>query len=106
MKFLTFSSYKDSYFALPQTERNKFGISSVQWILDLKVKMGGKFRFFSSPGSNRYMSLSEFDTLEDYAQSLQTPAAAAGFIKYESRPLIEGDEKTLKQMLARLKSAK
>jgi hypothetical protein len=106
MKFITLSSRKDSFFSLPQAERDRLNISSVQWIFDHKMKMGSKFRIFSSPGSEYLITLSEFDTLEEYSQSLRSPTANAGFMTFETYPVIEADENMLKQGLEMRKSAK
>jgi hypothetical protein len=106
MKFLTISTFKDTFYTLPKAEQNKFLESSVQWITDLKKKLGNKFMFYSLPGWGRTVSISEFNTLEEYAQSLQSPSAAAGFNNFESYPVIEADEKMLNDYLKAMKAAK
>ncbi len=103
MKFLTISSMKDGLYTLPKAERDKLMEASVQWIIDLKKKLGAKFSFYGVPGWGRAVSISEFNTVEEYAQSLQSPTAVAGFTNYESYPLIEYDEKTLKAWIESLK---
>jgi hypothetical protein len=50
------------------------------------------------------VSIGEFNSVEEYAQAIQSPPmAAAGFINYESDPLIELDEKTLDTWIESLK---
>ena len=106
MKFLTIGTFKDTLYTLTQAEQKKLMVPGVQWVIDLKKKMGAKFSFYMIPGWNRSISIGEFGSLEEYYQSLQSPVAAAGFMNYESYPMIEYDEKTLKQALAAYKAAK
>lgn len=68
--------------------------------------MGDKFRFYGVPGWGRSVSISEFNTLEEYAQSLASPSANAGYNNFESYPLIEYDEKGLKAALDAWKATK
>jgi predicted ester cyclase len=96
MKFLTISTFKQEIYVLPEAERNALWSVSIQWIGDLKAKLGDKFRFFSSAGSDNSFSISEFDTYEEYYASLMSPVYLRGLMKYESYPLIEVDEKMLK----------
>jgi hypothetical protein len=106
MKYLTITSRTDAYFTLPEEERNRLGAASIKWIADYKAKKGDKFRFFGSAGDSRNYSLTEFDTYEEYAQSLRSPAFVRGFLKVESIPLIEMDDKMLQPYLDQMKAAK
>ena len=78
---------------------------SMQWAIDLKKKMGEKFIFCGIPGWGRLVSISEFESAEEYAQSLQSPIAIAGFLTYESYPLVEYSEQGLVALLEAVKSA-
>ncbi len=110
MKFLTIGTFKDTVSALPQAEKAKLAVPGVQWVIDLKKKMGAKFSFYMTVEGSRSVSIGEYGSFEEYYQSLQSPIAAAGFMNYESYPLIEYDEKSLKAAVdavkAALKSAK
>jgi len=96
MKFLTIGTFKDTLYTTPRAEQLKLLGPGVQWVIDLKKKMGAKYSFYMIPGWDRSISIGEYGSLEDYYQSLQSPVAMAGFMNYESYPLIEYDEKTLK----------
>jgi hypothetical protein len=106
MKFLTIGTFKDTVSALPQAEKTKLNLAAVEYILAFKKKMGNKWHFYMDPGGNRAISIGEYSSIEEYSQSLQSPAAAAGYMNYESIPLIEGDEKALKAWVDSQKAAK
>jgi hypothetical protein len=72
----------------------------------LKSKMGNKFMFYMTAGFGGSYSISEFNTYEEYAQSLNSTAFMRGLMTYESIPLIDVDEKALKQWAEMLKPAK
>jgi hypothetical protein len=104
MKFLTIATVKDVFRTLPQAEQKKLWDGNVQWTVDLKKKMGDKIDFYVVAGGGRMVSIGEFNSVEEYAQAIQSPPmAAAGFINYESDPLIELDEKTLDTWIESLK---
>lgn len=106
MKFITISTFKDAYYALPEADRNQLGAASIQWVVDLKSKMGDKFRLFGSAGDPRSISLSEFDTYEEYVQSLNSPAYMKGLLTYVSLPVVEYNEPALRQYVDMFKAAK
>jgi hypothetical protein len=106
MKFITMSTFKDAYYVLPEADRNQLGAASIQWVVDLKSKMGDKFRLFESAGDPRAISLSEFDTYEEYARSLNSPAYVKGLLNYMSLPVIEYNEQELRQYADMFKAAK
>ena len=106
MKFLTIASTKDTFSTLPEAERNKFNVASAELVLKLKKKMGDKLHFYGVVGWGRAVSIGEYDSFEEYLQTLQSPAAQAGHIKYESYPLIELDVKAAKAWLDSQKAAK
>jgi hypothetical protein len=64
MKYLTITSHKDAYFALPEEERNKLGAASIKWIADYKAKRVISSAFLGQPKQSQY-SLTEFDTLKN-----------------------------------------
>ena len=106
MKFLTIGTVKDVFYTLPQAEQTKFWLAAIKHILALKKKMGDKWHFYMDPGANRSVSIGEYNSVEEYSQSLQSPIAAAGLMNYESHPLIEMDEKAYKAWVDSQKSAK
>jgi hypothetical protein len=96
MKFLTIGTVKDVFRTLPQAEQKRLWKENAQWALDFKKKMGDKFNLYAEVGWGRLVSISEYNSVEEYSQSLESPPMAqAGFINYESYPLIEMDEETL-----------
>jgi hypothetical protein len=97
MKFITVSTFKDAYYTLPEAEKNKIMKASAQDIFNLKTKLGDKYRFFSTAGSATHYSISEFDTYEEYIQSLNTVAFNAGLVSFVSIPVVEMDDKVMKQ---------
>lgn len=106
MKILTIATRKDVFSSLPQAEKTRLNISSYEYALELKKKMGAKWQAYGVPGWGRMVSIGEYGSLEEYMLSLQSPPAIAGFINYESYPLIEADEKTFKTAIDTLKAAK
>ena len=106
MKFLTVSKIKDVFYTLPQAQQNKLLIAAVESLLAYKKKMRDKWHFYNDPGGNNIISIGEYDSFEEYAQSLQSPAAISGYMYHESTPLIEMDEKVFKAWLDSQKSAK
>ncbi len=106
MKFLTISSYKDSYASLSAEEKRKVGLADTEYILDLKKKMGDKLTFYSIAGWGRYVSIGEYGSLEEYAQTVQGPSNQAGYSNMESYPLIEWDIEQVKAYLEQAKTAK
>jgi hypothetical protein len=106
MKFLTIGTTKDAFLTLPQAEKTKQNVTAIKYVLALKKKMGDKLHFYMDPGGNRLVSIGEYSSIEEYSQSLQSPIAAAGYMNYESIPLIEVDEKALKAYVESAKAAK
>lgn len=107
MKFLTIATVKDVFYTLPQAEQKRLWEENVQWTVDWKKKMGDKLDLYLEVGWGRMVSISEKNSVEEYSQDLQSPPMAqAGFINYESYPLIELDEKTLDAWMESLKAAK
>jgi hypothetical protein len=106
MKFLTIATSRDAFSALPQAEKTRYNLESVKYILVIKKKMGDKLHFYFDPGGNRAYSIGDYESLEEYAQTLQTSTNAAGYTNVESIPLIEVDEKTLKAWIDSQKTAK
>jgi hypothetical protein len=107
MKFLTIATVKDVFRSLPQADQKRLWEENVQWTVDLKKKMGDKFNLYAEVGWGRLVSISEYNSVEEYSQSLESPPMAqAGLINYESYPLIEVDEKTLDAWTESLKAAK
>ena len=102
MKFMTISTFKDIFYELPQDEKAKQYRQAVEYILGLKQKMGDKFHFYSTVGWGRAVSIGEYDSVEEYYQSLQSQAAQAGYMNYESYALIEADEQFLKSYLEQM----
>ena len=106
MKFITISTTKDIYYTLPQKDRASLDAASLRYLIDLKRNMGDKMRFFSAPGGQAF-SISEYDSVEQYSQSLrESPRAAAGFTNFECIPVVEMDEKALKAYEERAKAGK
>lgn len=105
MKFLTMATVKDVFRTLPQAEQNRLWEANAQWTVDVKKKMGDKLNLYVVAGWGRMVSIGEANSVEEYSQSLQSPMAAAGFMNYESYPLIELDEKTLEAWVESLKAA-
>jgi hypothetical protein len=106
MKFLTISTVKDIYYTLPKAERDKIDAATIEFLIKSKKKMGNKLQFYSTPAGRVY-SISEYDSIEEYSQSLtQSPRAAAGFTNFECIPLIEMDEKAIKAYEDRMKAVK
>jgi len=106
MKFLTIATFKDTFSALPKDEKIKQTISAVEYIMGIKKKMGDNFHFYGTVGWNRTVSIGEYDSVEEYYQSLQSPTTLEGFTNYECYALIEADEKFLKTYLKQMKAAK
>ena len=107
MKFLTIATFKDTLYALPQAELNKQMVAAIEYILGYKKKMGDKWHFYSDPTGSLSVSIGEYNSLEEYAQSLQaSPTAMAGYMEYESTPLIEMDVKAFQVWVDSQKSAK
>ena len=106
MKILTIATIKDAFYTIPQAERAKLNITNYEYALEFKKKMGDKWHIYGTVGWGRAVSVGEYGSLEEYAQTLQSPAAVAGYINYESYPLIELDEKALKTLVDTLKAAK
>jgi hypothetical protein len=105
MKFMTVGTFKDTFSALPQDEKTRQTVQAVEWILDLKKKMGNKFHFYGTVGWNRTVSIGEYDSVEEYYQTLQSPNAQAGYMNYECYALIEADEQFLNSYLEQAKAA-
>jgi hypothetical protein len=106
MKFLTIATVKDVFYTLPQAEQNKLMKSTIEWTIDRMKKSKVKGTFYVMVNSSRLMSIGDSNSLEEYAQGLQSPLAQAGYVNYESCPLIEMDEKTWEAYLASYKAAK
>jgi hypothetical protein len=106
MKFLTISTRKDTFSALPQDEQNKLNIGTVEHLLKLKKKMSDKFTMYSIPGWGRAVSIGDYGSFDEYSQSLQTPVSQRGFSNHESYPLIEMDLKEMEAYIKQAKSAK
>ena len=106
MKFLTIGTFKDTVSALSQAEKTKLNLAAVEYILAYKKKMGNKWHFYFDPAGTRAISIGEYGNIEEYSQSLQSPAAAAGYMNYESIPLIEVDVKAYQAWVDSQKSAK
>lgn len=103
MKILTISHRNAAFGALPPEEQRRINLSAVETILAMKKKKGDKFALYGAAGWGRSISIGEYDSLEEYYQSLQTEAARRGLSDFESYPLIEADQQTLEQMLKQMK---
>ena len=106
MKFLTISKTKEVFYTIPQTERNKMLLAAVESLLTYKKKMGDKWRCYSDPGSNQIITVGEYDSLEEYSQSLQSVAEIVGYMHHESIPLIEMDTKAFEAYVKQMKASK
>lgn len=106
MKILTISTRKDTFSALPEKEKNRLNIATVKHLVELKKKMGDKFKMYSIPGWGRAVSIGDYASLEEYSQSLQTLVSQQGYSNHESYPLIETDEKQIKAYLKQAKATK
>jgi len=106
MKFLTIATYKDTYSSLPAEEKQKMGLADIEYVLEHKQKVGDKWTFYQIPGWNRMVSIGEYDSIEEYYQSLQGPSTQAGYSNIESYPLIEMDVEQWKAAVAQAKAAK
>jgi len=106
MKFLTMSTIKESFYALTPAEQSKTMVLTIQYLMDLKKKMGSKWSFYYTPGMAYQVSLGEYTSLEEYSQSLMSPMANAGFMEYETHPLVEMDEKAMQGYLETMKPKK
>ena len=105
MKIMTIATTRDSLSALPPAERTKLNLASYEYALELKKKMGDKWRIYGAVGWGRAISIGEYDSLEEYAQTLQSPMAMAGYTNYESYNLLEFDETSMKAAIDTLKAA-
>jgi len=106
MKILTISTRKDTFSALPEAEKNKLNTGTVEHILELKKKMGDKFTMYGIPGWGRAVSIGDYGSIEEYAQSLQTPVSQQGYSNHESYMLTEMNEKQMEAYLEQVKAAK
>jgi hypothetical protein len=107
MKFLTMATVKDVFRTLPQAEQKRLWEENVQWMVDFKRRMRDKFNIYAEVGWGRLVSIGEYRSVEEYSQSLESPPMPqAGFINYESYPLIEMDEEALRAWLESLGVAK
>ena len=106
MKFLTISKTKDVFYALPQTERNKIMLAAVKSLLAYKKKMGDKWHCYADPGSNEMITIGEYNSVEEYSQSLQQVTEIVGYMSHKSVPLIEWDVKEFEAYLKQMKAAK
>ena len=105
MKFLTTATVKDVFFTIPQTEQKRLWEENVRWTADFQKNRRGKGNLYLVVGWGRMVGITEANSFEEYAQNLQSPMAQAGFIKYESYPLVEVDEKALDAWLESIKKA-
>jgi len=106
MKFLTIGTIKDIFYTLPQAEQSKLMVASIKYLLAMKKKLGDKWHFYEVAGWDRMVGIGEYDSLEELSQALQSPAAQAGYMNYESYPLIEMDVKAYKAWVDSQKPAK
>jgi len=106
MKILTISTRKDTFSALPEAEKNKLNAGTVEHILELKKKMGDKFTMYGILGWGRAVSIGDYGSIEEYAQSLQTPVSQQGYSNHESYMLTEMNEKQMEAYLEQVKAAK
>jgi hypothetical protein len=108
MKFLTIGTFKDVRYTLPQAEQKKQGVLQYEYNVEMKKKMGDRMHFYTVPGWDRMIVIIwEVSSVEELAQMIGgAPVVAAGFLKYESYPLIEADVKSFEATLASLKAAK
>lgn len=104
MKFLTISTFKDTRSALQPEELNKLNLADAEYIVSMKKKMGDKWTMYSVVGWNKHISIGEYDSVEEYAQTLQGPSAQAGFSNYEGYALTEIDWKSAEDFLKQAKS--
>jgi len=77
MKFLTMATVKDVFRMLPQAEQKRLWEGNVRWTVDWKKKMGDKMDFYVVAGGGRMVSIGEFNSVEEYAQALQSPPSIA-----------------------------
>jgi hypothetical protein len=106
MKFLTISTFKDARLSLPPDEKQKLDIADVEYLLNMKKKMGDKWNFYTLVGWNRYISIGDYNSVEEYNQTLQGPSMLAGYSNTESYPLIEMDLNQVEDYLKQVKAAK
>lgn len=106
MKILTISFRKDAFAALPEAEKNKLNSGTIEHLINLKKKKGDKFTMYSMPGWGRAVSIGDYDSIEEYAQSLQTPVNQQGYSNHESYMLTEMDVKQMEALLEQAKAAK
>ena len=106
MKFLTISKVKDVFYGLSQTERNKMLLAAAKSLLEYKKKMGDKWHMYNSPGGMELITVGEYDSVEEYSQSLQSPENFVGYMDHKSIPLIEMGAKEIEAYLKQIQSAK
>jgi hypothetical protein len=106
MKFLTISTFKDARASLPKDELQKLNIADAEYMIDMKKKMGDKWNFYGIPGWNRYISVGEYESFEEYYQTLQGPSTQAGYSNMESYPLIDINWEEYKAWVKQAKAKK
>ena len=106
MKFMTVGSFKDTFSALSEDEKAKHMVQAIEWVLEIKKKMGENLHFYSTVGWGRLVSIGEYGSVEEYSQTLDSAVAQAGYMNYECYALIEADEKVLETSLEQMKAAK
>lgn len=105
MKILTISHRNSAFASLPPQEQNRVMISALESVLAMKKKKGDKYSIYSAVGWGRSISIGEYDSLEEYYQSIQTEASQRSLSDFECYPLVEGDQQTLENMLKQLKAS-
>ena len=102
MKFLTIGTFKDAYYTIPQTERQRITTSQYEYNIKMLKSMGDKFSFYTVPGWDRMLVfVIEVNSVEELGQFFaQAPVVATGFFKYESYPLIKAEVKSMEAALA------
>jgi hypothetical protein len=104
MKILTISHRNTAFASLSPQEQNHVMISALEAVLATKKKKGDKYSIYAAAGWGRSISIGDYDSLEEYYQTLQTEALQRSLSDFECYPLIEADEQTLENMLKQMKA--
>ena len=105
MKFMTISKIKEVYYTLPKAELAKIGLARIEFMLEYKKKRGDKWHCYYDPGMSQIITIGEYDSIDEYSQSLNSTTAAAGYTDHQSIPLLEADQKMLETYLKQTKAA-
>jgi hypothetical protein len=109
MKFVTIYHSTGLYNELTPAESKKRNVASVELTIEVKKKLGDKFRFFAVPGYSPDMLITITDVAgpEEFRTIMQSiPSLNDGAWEYETYAVAEQTEKGMEAFLAVLRAAK